>query len=180
MNNIYTFKWNKGDIVFLTVLCLLEVLCIYAAICVAMLSQSLFFFAAILPIPAVWGFYIYALLRSHLRHVELRPGGIIVARFVGKPLYWENVLDIKPVDKAWMKIYAGKRNTNYKDLDTVFSMRNAYYTAPSIGEFERISNNLDELALVTLANGKKYIINYPHDQITEEAIAHVTGKKNRG
>lgn len=179
MNEVYTFKWDKGNIVHLIVLCLLEISCIFAVVYIANLSHSLFFTAAMLPVPVIWGFYIYAILRSHLRHVELRSGRITVARFVGKSLCWENVQDIKPVDKDWMRIYATKRNTNYKDPDVVFSMRNAHYTAPSIGEFERISNNLDELALVTLANGKKYVINYPQDQISEEAIARVTGKKDR-
>ena len=179
MNKTYTFKWSKWDIAHIVILCLLEIPWLLFPIYITKLCPSPFFFAVALPPLVIWGAYIYALLKGHLRHVELRPGRITVARFVGKPLCWENVQDIKPIDKAWLKIYATKRNTNYKDLDTAFSMRNTYYTAPSIGEFERICNNLDELALVTLSDGKKYVINYPQDQITEEAIARVTGRRNK-
>lgn len=179
MNKTYTFKWSKWNIVHIVILCLLEIPWLLFPVYVTYISPSPFFFVMFLPPLLIWGAYIYALLRSHLRHIEIRPGRITVARLVGKPLCWENVQEIRPIDKTWIETYATKRNTNYKDIDTVFSMRNAYYTAPSIGEFERISNNLDELALVTLTNGKKYVINYPQDQISEEAIARVTGKKDR-
>ena len=50
----------------------------------------------------------------------------------------------------------------------MFSMRNCHYIAQSIGPFERISNNIDELALVTLADGNKFVINYPQELFTEK------------
>jgi len=36
------------------------------------------------------------------------------------------------------------------------------------GKFTRICNNFDELAMVTLANGKKYLINYPKELLEKK------------
>lgn len=38
-----------------------------------------------------------------------------------------------------------------------------YYSSPKIGKFQMIAINTKELALVTLDNGKKYVINYPKE-----------------
>lgn len=41
------------------------------------------------------------------------------------------------------------------------SMRGKVFANYKYGKFTRACNNFDELAMVTLANGKKYLINYP-------------------
>jgi hypothetical protein len=43
------------------------------------------------------------------------------------------------------------------------SMRGKVFTNYKYGKFTRACNNFDELAMVTLANGKKYLINYPKE-----------------
>jgi hypothetical protein len=42
-------------------------------------------------------------------------------------------------------------------------MRGKVFTNYKYGKFTRACNNFDELAMVTLANGKKYLINYPKE-----------------
>ena len=46
-------------------------------------------------------------------------------------------------------------------------------------KFTRICVNYKELAFVTLANGKKYLINYPQELLTKEAIAQVVNKTSQ-
>ena len=176
MGGSYTFRWSGGYVVFLAFLCLVGGLLLvpFVALAVGGVCPVFLLSVAVLP-PAMWGVWICALLKHNVRRVEVSPGRITVVRVVGKPLCWDNVQEVRPISGEWLKACATKRNTSYKDLDVVFGMRNACYTAPSIGEFERISNNLDELALVTLADGGKYVVNYPRDLFDGEPVAEAVG-----
>ena len=169
MKEIYTFKWSKGYIVYLSFLCLTGTLML--ALCLLImqaLDGAILFLSLSLLFPSIWGFYIYSLLKYNIRHIKIQPNRITIVRVTGNALRWDNVVDVSTIEKKWLKTYATKRNTNYKDLDTMFSMRNCHYIAQSIGTFDRISNNIDELALVTLSDGKKFVINYPHELLTEK------------
>ena len=176
MGGSYTFRWSRGYVVYLVFLFAVEFLLLAPFVALAVGGVcSVFLLAVAMLFPAIWGVWICALLKHNVCRVEVHPGRITVVRVVGKPLCWDNVQEVRTISGEWLKVYATKRNTNYKDLDVVFGMRNAYYTAPSIGEFERISNNLDELALVTLADGGKYVINYPRDLFDGEPVAETVG-----
>lgn len=169
MKETYTFKWSKGYIAYLSFLCLTGILILTICLFITKaLDGSILFLSLSLLFPAIWGFYIFSLLKHNIRRIEIEPNQITITRCTGSIIHWGNILEVKPITRKWLRTYATKRNTSYKDLDTMFSMRNCHYIAQSIGPFERISNNIDELALVTLADGNKFVINYPQELFTEK------------
>lgn len=174
MNGIYTFRWSRVYVVYLAFLCLVVLLLLVPFVVLVVKGVwPVFFLLDMLIFSTIFGLYFRALLKHNVRRVEVRPGQIMVVRVVGTPLRWDDVQEVRPISKEWLKVYATKRNPTFRELYMKFNMRDAYYTAPSIGEFERISNNLEELALVTLADGAKYVINYPRDFFSEGPVARI-------
>lgn len=66
--------------------------------------------------------------------------------------------ELEPSTTYLRKFLWSKRPRTCRGL----SMRGKVFSNYKYGKFTRACNNFDELAMVTLANGKKYLINYPH------------------
>lgn len=138
---------------------------------------------------SVWGIYLlitiptvlvslWPLLKmddKYIRYIEVRPGRIRIVRR-RDTLEWDNICSITPFTKgiddrqlSYLNWLGRKRNG--------LSIRYSEYHSDTIGDLTRISNNLDELALVTLADGKKYIINYPCKRLTGRDTAQTANRE---
>ena len=112
---------------------------------------------------------------KYIRYIEVRPGRIRIVRR-RDTLKWNNICSItfftKGIDDRHLFYYNwwGKKRNG-------LSIYHSQYQSNAIGPLTRISNNLDELALVTLADGKKYVIYYPREQLTGRDMAQVGNKE---
>lgn len=126
--------------------------------------------------------FVFLKLAYCVRSVEVDGGRIYVERYTRGTLVLSDIQDIVVATKEDFDehtTYEVRENEKY-GLDTTqygLDMKEISFNSSVYGKFTRISNNLDELALVILGSGKKYLINYPRELLTEEAIAQLLGKR---
>lgn len=117
-----------------------------------------------------------------VRSVEVDGGRILLDRYTGGTLVLSDIQDVVIATKEEFDehtTYEVRGNERY-GLDTTqygLSLKEISFNSSVYGKFTRISNNLDELALVILWSGEKYLINYPHELLTEEAIDQLCRRK---
>lgn len=100
-----------------------------------------------------------------IHHIEIAPDKITIVYLSGKSTVLNDVIDIEYVTKESIK-----EHTTYNDYDSEndkeikgLSMGALYFHSTKYGEFTQYCVNYDEIAMVTLANGKKHLINYPRE-----------------
>jgi hypothetical protein len=81
---------------------------------------------------------------------------IIVKFFLGSKVL-EGIRSVRPVGKAELKRCARTFGNGGLMGYT------GYFRSKELGDFQMLAVNKDELALVTLENGKQYVINYPQE-----------------
>lgn len=104
---------------------------------------------------------IYILALRTPRYFFIEKDLIIVKFFLGSKVL-EDVSAVRPILKGELK-------------GTIKSWGNGglmgytgYFESMYIGKFQMYAVNKKELALVTLANGKQYVINYPHELLRKQ------------
>ena len=81
---------------------------------------------------------------------------IIVKFFLGKKVL-DDIHSIRPIEDADLKgIVRSIGNGGLMGYT-------GYFRSKELGDFQMLAVNKHELALVTLNNGKQYVINYPHE-----------------
>lgn len=103
-----------------------------------------------------------------IRYIEIEPNKITIVKVIGKVVL-EDYVTIEPIN-----LYLLDNDTTYiyHDSDSIDStlhgltMKETSFTSSKYGSFTRISNNLNELAMVR-CNGKNYLINYPKELFEE-------------
>ena len=81
---------------------------------------------------------------------------IIVKFFLGKKVL-DDIHSIRPIEDADLKgIVRSIGNGGLMGYT-------GYFRSKVLGNFQMLAVNKNELALVTLNNGKQYVINYPHE-----------------
>ena len=98
--------------------------------------------------------YFFALRTPRYFYIE--KDRIMVKFFIGSKVL-ENVQSVRPILKGELK--GTRRSFGNGGLMGYTGYFNNMY----IGSFQMYAVNKKELALVTLANGKQYVINYPHE-----------------
>lgn len=104
-------------------------------------------------IAIVWIPIIIIMLRTP-RYFYIEKDLIVVKRFIGSKVI-EDIRAIRPLTKEDMR-----RTTKSWGNDGLMGYT-GYFQNKQIGYFQMLAVNKKELALVTLANGKQYVINYP-------------------
>ncbi|MBR3983916.1 MAG: hypothetical protein IKJ92_03030, partial [Bacteroidaceae bacterium] len=99
---------------------------------------------------------IYILALRTPRYFFIEKDLIIVKFFLGSKVL-EDVIVVRPILKGELK-GASKSWGNGGLMGYTGHFENRY-----IGKFQMYAVNKKELALVTLANGKQYVINYPQE-----------------
>ncbi len=101
---------------------------------------------------------IYILALRTPRYFYIEKDFIIVQFFLGSKVL-EGVSSVRPILKGELK-GTGK---SWGLMGYTGHFENIY-----IGKFQMYAVNKKELALVTLQNGKQYVINYPHELLKKE------------
>ena len=184
MKQVYTFRWDKKQLAYTIALPILVVLPYIVLWDFLSLNDSSSKMAIFLGIPLcifLVSAFLYIKLSHCIRHIEVDRGKIFIERYVGGVLVLSDIQDIKPVMKEEFDehtTYQAKRNEKYGLDSTQYGLSLKVYTFNSsvYGDFTRISNSLDDLALVILCDGKKYLINYPSELLDEKEIARICRK----
>ena len=168
--NRYTFKWSLEYIVLHVILypILLFAIGSYAwylylfEVGPSRLSIKGVIFMAVMALFII-GAVIFWLGLIH--HIEIAPDKITIVYLSGKSTVLDDVIDLEYVTKESIE-----EHTTYNDYDSEndkkikgLSMGALYFDSTKYGEFTQYCVNYDELAMVTLADGKKYLINYPKE-----------------
>ncbi len=111
-------------------------------------------------VPVVFA-VIYILALRTPRYFYIEKDFIIVQFFLGSKVL-EGVSSVRPILKGELK-GTGKSWGNGGLMGYTGHFENIY-----IGKFQMYAVNKTELALVTLENGKQYVINYPHELLKKE------------
>ena len=188
MKQIYKFRWDIRYIVYLTLLIPPTLFCIgyFLFIFFAFLSASEItgpIIISILYITAI-GFpglmllsWVANILSSIIHHIEIEPGKITIVRLFGSKLEYKKVKRIDPINKDSFKEHTTwEYGRNGAHTAHGLTLLGADFHSTVYGRFNIISNNLDEIALITLANDKKVLINYPRELTTKDKINYVRGK----
>ncbi len=185
--NRYTFKWSlayfvrdlaqlKRDYVFLYKA--VGLIFILLIICNIGNTASLVLAVAV-PLAIALAVILYLSARSGkgaIRHTTIELGRITIVRIGGKTLL-EGVSSIVHVTKEELN-----EDTSYTSYDSEWdtkstehglNMSSEKFLSKKYGEFTRICVNFKELAMVTCADGKKYLINYPKELLEQTADIHV-------
>ena len=110
--------------------------------------------------------------RKIIRYTEIEADKITIVRGLGKTVL-DGVQHIQYVTRHEFD----ESDTTYKDMsgDEVeiahglcLNYNQDEHESKKYGSFTLISVNFDELAMVTLANGKKYLINYPKELLEKK------------
>lgn len=109
---------------------------------------------------------IYILALRTPRYFYIEKDLIIVKFFLGSKVLWD-VCAVRPILKGELKGTI-KSWGNGGLMGYTGHFKNRY-----IGKFQMYAVNKKELALVTLANGKQYVINYP-----QELLENKQGNRN--
>ena len=115
---------------------------------------------ALIALP-LWIVLMTAVILRTPRYFYIEKDLIIVKLFLGSKVL-DNVRSVRPILKGELK---GTRRSfgNGGLMGYTGYFKNVY-----IGSFQMYAVNKDELALVTLANGKQYVINYPYELLENE------------
>ena len=90
------------------------------------------------------------------RYFYIEKGRIIVKFFLGCKVL-EGIHSVRPIGKAELKRCARTFGNGGMMGYT------GYFRSVALGNFQMLAVNKNELALVTLENGKQYVINYPSE-----------------
>ena len=90
------------------------------------------------------------------RYFYIEKDRIVVKFFIGCKVL-EDVQSVRPILKGELK-WTGKNWGNGGLMGYT-----GYFESLHLGKFQMYAVNKKELALVTLANGKQYVINYPQE-----------------
>lgn len=98
-----------------------------------------------------------------IRYIEIGPKSITIVKVIGK-IVLKDYTTIEPIN-----LYLLDNDVTYRYQDEGqdiimhgLTMKETSFNSNKNGSFTRISNNLNELAMVE-CNGKKYLINYPKE-----------------
>ena len=103
--------------------------------------------------------YFLALRTPHYFYIE--KDRIVVKLFIGSKVL-EDIQSVRPILKGELK--GTRRNFGNGGLMGY----TGYFQNVYIGSFQMYAVNKNELALVTLTNGKQYVINYPRELLKIE------------
>ena len=181
----YRFKWNLAyfgpdlaGIMFGYVVCMVGGIIFWPLIFLCNLSATATYILAmaVVPLTIELGVILYLFHRNGngmIRYTTIEPGKITIVRICGKTVL-EGVSSIVHVTKEELD-----EDTSYdSELDTKstehgLSMSSEKFLSKKYGEFTRICVNFKELAMVTCADGKKYLINYPKELLEQTPDVHV-------
>ncbi len=104
---------------------------------------------------------VFILVLRTPRYSYIEKDLIIVKFFLGSKVL-EDVSAVRPIQKGELK-GSVKSWGNGGLMGYTGHFENRY-----IGKFQMYAVNKKELALVTLANGKQYVINYPHELLRKQ------------
>ena len=103
--------------------------------------------------------YFLALRTPHYFYIE--KDRIVVKLFIGSKVL-EDIQSVRPIDnvhlKGCVRAFGNGGLMGYT----------GYFRTLKYGSFQMLAVNKNELALVTLNNGKQYVINYPMELLTIE------------
>ena len=168
--NRYTFKWSLEYIVLQVILQPISLFAIgsYAwylylfEIGPFRLSIKGVIFMAVMALFIIGAVILWLGL---IHHIEIASDKITIVHLSGKSTVLDDVIDIEYVTKESIE-----EHTTHNDYDSEndkkikgLSMGALYFDSTKYGEFTQYCVNYDEIAMVTLANGKKYLINYPKE-----------------
>ena len=105
--------------------------------------------------PIVFAVIYFLALRTP-RYFYIEKDVIIIKFFIGSKVL-EDIQSVRPLLKGELK--GTSRNFGNGGLMGY----TGYFKNMYIGSFQMYAVNTEELALVTLANGKQYVINYPQE-----------------
>lgn len=105
--------------------------------------------------PIVFALLGFLMLRTP-RYFYIEKDLIIIKFFLGSKVL-EGISSVRPILKGELK-GTGKDWGNGGLMGYT-----GYYESRYLGKFQMYAVNKNELALVTLNNGKQYVINYPHE-----------------
>lgn len=94
------------------------------------------------------------------RYFYIEKNLIIVKFFLGSKVL-DDIRSIRPIEVS--EIRRGSRTFG----NGGFMGYTGYFHSKELGSFQILAVNKDELALVTLNNGKKYVINYPKELLKQ-------------
>lgn len=184
----YRFKWSLAyfgpclaRIMLGYVLCMVGGIIFWPLIFLCNLSETATYILAmaVVPLTIELGVTLYLFHRSGngmIRYTTIEPGKITIVRICGKTVL-EGVSSIVHVTKEELD-----EDTSYTSYDSDsgtestehgLSMSSEKFLSKKYGEFTRICVNFKELAMVTCADGKKYLINYPMELLEQMPDVHV-------
>lgn len=107
-----------------------------------------------------------------ISYTTIEPGRITIVRIGGKTILGgvSSVVHVTKEELDEDTSYESKSGT--KPTPYGLSMEANKFASTKYGEFTRICVNFDELAMVTCADGKRYLINYPKE-LVEQTDIHV-------
>ena len=111
-------------------------------------------------LPIVFAVIYFFALRTP-RYFYIEKDRIVVKFFIGSKVL-EGIQSVRPILKGELK--GTRRSLGNGGLMGY----TGYFSNMYIGSFQMYAVNKDELALVTLANGKQYVINYPQELLKIE------------
>ncbi len=184
----YRFKWNLAyfgrglaGMMLGYVLCMVAGIIFMPLILICDLGITATYVLAMAVVPltielAVVLYLFYSSGNGTIRYTTIEPEKITIVRICGKTVL-EGVSSIVHVTKE--ELDEDTSYTSYdSELDTKstehgLSMSSKKFLSKKYGEFTRICVNFKELAMVTCADGKKYLINYPKELLEQTPDVHV-------
>ncbi len=106
-----------------------------------------------------------------IRCIEIESDKITLVRLIGKTTL-RYVIKIEYVTRELLE-EIGIEHWDDDDYEDGMSIRKAHHRSKRYGEFTQYCVNFDELAMVTCADGKKYLINYPKELFGQTPDIHV-------
>ena len=104
----------------------------------------------------IWLVVMVAVILRTPRYFYIEKDLIVVKFFLGSKVL-EGVRSVRPIGEAEMRrcvrTFGNGGMMGYT----------GYFRSAQLGNFQMLAVNKDELALVTLENGKQYVINYPSE-----------------
>ena len=110
---------------------------------------------ALIALP-IWFVVMAAVILRTPRYFYIEKDLIIVKFFLGSKVL-EGIRSVRPVGKAELKRCARTFGNGGMMGYT------GYFRSAELGNFQMLAVSKEELALVTLENGKQYVINYPSE-----------------
>ena len=110
---------------------------------------------ALIALP-IWFVVMAAVILRTPRYFYIEKDLIIVKFFLGSKVL-EGIRSVRPIGKAELKRCARTFGNGGMMGYT------GYFRSAELGNFQMLAVSKEELALVTLENGKQYVINYPSE-----------------